>query len=160
MPLLEDIQGILRRALTWATQYLLGPVENMVRYLFFPLSCCSLRFQLARFGYTMEFTLRAGVRIFNTANTANEEREPLFERDFDIGTLVLPRGGRPNQGDVKGEGGQGEGGQGEGAQGEGGQGGWGEGWGDGRQGEGWGDGGQGEGGWGGQGEGGWGEGGQ
>jgi hypothetical protein len=97
--------------------------------------------QLARFGYRIEITLLACVQIFNKANMANENREPLFKWEIDVGMLVLPHGGQPNQGGVEGrqgEGGQGEGGRGKGGQGKGGQG----------------EDGLGEGGWG-KGEGGW-----
>jgi hypothetical protein len=64
----------------------------------------------------MEITLHAGVCIFNT-NTA---REPVFQHQLNISTMVLPCcREQPNQGG--GEGGQGKGRQVEGRQGKGGQ---------------------------------------
>jgi hypothetical protein len=76
----------------------------------------SVLFQLTRFGYMMEISLRASVRVFNAANAADAERVPIFEHEFDVGTLVLPRGEQPNQGGVEGEGGEGR--EGEGREGE------------------------------------------
>ncbi|KAF8259268.1 hypothetical protein EI94DRAFT_1707240 [Lactarius quietus] len=97
MSFVDDIKVIIRRALAWTTQHIREPVESLLR----------------RFGYTVSVDLRARVRVFNAATA---DGVPVFERELDVGTVVLgvqPQG--PVRGNGEGEGGsEGEGGCGEG----------------------------------------------
>lgn len=63
----------------------------------------------------MEIGLHAGVHIFgvNVDNAGNMAREPVFQHQLDIGTMVFPQhhGGQSKHGNGEGANVQGKGGQ-------------------------------------------------
>lgn len=85
----EHVQHIILvlAAYQWAAQYI-DPAENMVWFFFLSLLHHSVCSQLTHLHYRLEISFH----IFeaNADNAGNTVREPVFQHQLDIDTMVLP----------------------------------------------------------------------